>query len=364
MAAVSKKIDNQYLLPIDKNGNYLKLIPVTPETLVQDLKLQLENLNNTHSDEISQLIWVRHIGNSEGPVVFSCHGGPGDASTESHLQRFDLDQVQVIQIDQRGCGKSLPIAQVEGNTTERLLEDMEQVRSKLELEQILVSGSSWGASLAILYTQKYPEKVGGLYLRSPFLARGTDSSIVYNWAQSEDTLAAAQQIKPDLYSKFVDELSDELGLDHFDSDYLWNMISTENSSFAQKQQIAKFVLNLEFNLYSQQSEVKLLRSVDISSSMLNMAKIYLHYHRHNYFLESDQILQNMHKVAHIPTIILQGRYDLLCSVAGAWELHNRFEDCILEIVEDSGHKLTATANRLGYYMFKILIEKLENSNEQ
>ena len=240
---------------------------------------------------------------------------------------FDPKLYRVVLFDQRGCGRSRPHASVENNTTWDLVADVERIREALGVEKFIVFGGSWGATLALIYAETHPDHVRYLVLRGVFLATQRELDWFYG--------GGAGQFWPETWAGFTklvpqDEQDDFIGAYHrrlFSGD-----ISLET-------RFAKAWSGWENALASVYSNG---RSGDAPGEYARaFARLENHYFVHGAFLESDDwILQNVDRISHIPSIIVQGRYDMICPPKSAYELAQAWPNADLRMVRNAGHALS------------------------
>jgi proline iminopeptidase len=282
-------------------------------------------------------IWFEESGNSNGEPVIYLHGGPGSFSKAKKLNRFDRKIFRVIQFDQRGCGKSIPQGEIEQNTTSDLVEDIEKLRRYLKINKWIVSGGSWGSTLALVYAEKYPEHVCGLFLYSIFLAREADDQ----WQ-----LQGARQFYPDIYS-YTDKILQQLNLptDKTNRDYL-DVI--QNGTSKQKKLLVSAIKLRDDCLLNFSPMGPRPKLADITSSLVDGTKILLHYESNGYFVEEDQIIRDINKLKNIPITIVHARYDMCCVPQTAFYLHRAAPWSKLYFLEMEGHRF---ANKRKYALY-------------
>lgn len=260
-------------------------------------------------------------GNPRGPAVLFLHGGPG-AGTQPHYRRFfDPSYWQVVLFDQRGCGRSVPQASVAANTTAHLLEDIERLRLHLGVADWLLFGGSWGSTLALAYAQAYPGRVRGFVLRGIFLFRPHEMA----WF-----LSGMGVFFPDAADAFLAHLTaaergDVLGayhrrLNHLDASV---HLAAARAWCAYEEACARLIPTGPTGMGE-------------PAAMLAMARIECHYMVHGGFL-ARPLLDGMEAIAHLPAIIVQGRYDIICPPATAFDLHRAWPGSRLEMIADAGH---------------------------
>ncbi|CAL9774886.1 unnamed protein product [Musa acuminata subsp. burmannicoides] len=275
--------------------------------------------------DIHTLYWEQS-GNPNGhPVVF-LHGGPGAGTSASNRCFFDPEFYRIILFDQRGAGKSTPHACLEENTTWDLVDDIEKLREHLEIPEWQVFGGSWGSTLALAYSQSHPDKVTGIILRGIFLLRKKELDWFYE--------GGAAAIFPDAWEPFRDFIP-ENERDNFIVAYNKRLnsddIDVQNSA-------AKIWTTWELmTAHLMQNEENIKRGEDDNFS-LAFARIENHYFVNKGFLpSSSQLLDNVDKIRHIKTVIVQGRYDVCCPMMSAWDLHKAWPEAEFKVIPDAGH---------------------------
>lgn len=288
-----------------------------------------------HQISVSDIhtIAVYEYGNPQGPVILHCHGGPGSKSKPSHAQRYDLEKYRVITFDQRGCGNSSPLGEVHENTTQHIIADIETIRKHLSIDSWFLGGSSWGTTVALLYAQAYPNFVCGLLLSSVYLA-DTNSE---EWAFTSEKGIA--RIFPDLWEqkqKFCTQ--ENISISDLAS-YVLEKLQSDN--LESKQYFASVVANWESNLMNAFEDVSLTQPKDISDSEIAAIKISVHYEANDFFLKDNQIMNAASVIKDIPTLIIHGRYDLLCPLEQAHALHSALNQSEFVVLPTSNHAFTA-----------------------
>ncbi|MCU4676849.1 prolyl aminopeptidase [Catenovulum sp. 2E275] len=275
-------------------------------------------------------IYVEESGNPKGYPVIYCHGGPGGASSSQFRRLFDPEFYRIIIFDQRGCGQSKPFLSLENNTTDDLIADIEQIRNHFKLNKVLLAGGSWGTTLALLYAQKYPQNVSAMLLRGIFLGRKQDLA----WLYEKD---GAARLFPDYYQAFRHYLTDSAQssqqiiseyLAHLNSQNQLEHLAAAKAWCAWESQIAQLH-------YSHQET----EAATEAHHALAMALLECHYFKNNCFIKENQILENLDKIEHIPAIIIHGRYDSVCDLSQAWQLHQIWQNSQLFIIPEAGHSL-------------------------
>ena len=258
------------------------------------------------------------------PAVF-LHGGPGAGSSELHRQLFDPTRYDVLLFDQRGCGRSTPYAELHANTTWHLVTDIERLREWVGAERWLVFGGSWGSTLSLAYAEAYPERVSHLILRGVFTGERALIDWYYRFGVSE--------IFPDKWERFLAPIPPA---DRGDLVAAYNRILTGDDQETQLQAAKAWSL-WEGETVTLLPDPKLSLSHGAGEFAIAFARIENHYFSHDCWLEPGQLLRDADKLASIPGVIVHGRYDLPTPVRSAWELHNKWPDSELYIIEGAGH---------------------------
>ena len=283
-------------------------------------------------DDRHTLYW-EESGNSSGiPVVF-LHGGPGAGVSPNHRRFFDPDVYRIFLFDQRGAGRSTPYADVEDNTTEHLISDLEKLRKKFGVEHWLVFGGSWGAMLAIAYASRYAEHCLGLILRGVFLGRKSE----LDWF-----FGGVRAIYPEAWERFVGFLPKEERNDVLKAYYqrLMHSSSKINNPAAR----AWTAFELECSTLSTSSSAHANSVSGIPS--LALARIEAHYFVNKMFLDKD-LLDAVPSIAHLPCVIVQGRYDMVCPIVTANDLHRAWPGSRRLVINDAGHSAMEPSIRAG-----------------
>jgi proline iminopeptidase len=280
-------------------------------------------------------IYYEESGNPEGrPAVF-LHGGPG-GGTEPKMRRFfDPKRYRIVLFDQRGCGKSRPHASLVDNTTWDLVSDLERIRTHLGIEQWLVFGGSWGSTLALAYAETHPERVSHLVLRGIFLLRRWE----LEWFYQDPGGAAA--LYPDLWEHYVEPIPLEERSDMMAAYYrrLTSSNPAELSSAAKSW--ALWEAGTSFLRRNTLYNTKLGQDTHSEA----FSRIECHYFVNAGFLSTpNQLIENVERIRHIPAVIVQGRYDVVCPMRSAWELHRAWPEAEFHCVPDAGHSAFEPGN--------------------
>ena len=270
-------------------------------------------------------IHVEQCGNPRGRPVVVLHGGPGGGSSPYMRRFFDPGHYRVVLFDQRGCGRSCPAASVEANTTGHLIADMERIRTDLGIESWLLFGGSWGATLALAYAETHPGRVTGLILRGVFLGRQQELDWFYG--------GGAGQFFPDLWARFRDPIPvDERG----------DLIAAYHRRLFCDDPDRQIRYALPWVMW--ENALAGLQSAPGGHAPADYARAFArlenHYFTNRCFLDENQLLRDRHRIEHLPAVIVQGRYDMVCPPVSAHELAQGWDRCDLRIVPASGHALS------------------------
>ena len=270
-------------------------------------------------------LYIEESGNPDGMPVIFLHGGPGAGCEAGHRQFFDPQKYRIVLFDQRGCGRSTPHAELSANTTWALVEDIEAIRNFLHVDSWLVFGGSWGSTLALVYAQSYPQHVRGMILRGVFLARETDVAWFYQQGCS--------RLFADYWEDFIAPVTVDDRQDMVAAYYRLLTSSDEGIRL----EAAKAWSIWEGRTANLKTNPQVLAHFSDPQAALSIARIECHYFQHHSFLQGRAILDNMHKISHIPAYIVQGRYDVICPVEQALVLHQHWPNSELNIMPTAGH---------------------------
>lgn len=270
-------------------------------------------------------LYVDESGNPDGIPILFVHGGPGAGCGKFDRRFFDPEVYRIILFDQRGAGRSRPHAELQNNTTQKLVEDMEVIRTTLGIERWALFGGSWGSTLSLVYAQTHPERVLGLILRGIFLCRRED----LRWFYQE----GASRLFPDFWEDFIAQIpvaerDDLMAAYH-------RQLTGENQ--IQQMAAAKAWAGWEGRTATLKPCQDVVDSFTEPHRALSLARIEAHYFMNNVFLEENQILRDMHKIAGIPGTIVHGRYDVICPLDNAYALHKAWPGSELHIIREAGH---------------------------
>ena len=278
--------------------------------------LQVDNIHK---------LYIEECGNPNGiPIVF-LHGGPGAGCEAYHRSFFDPEKYRIILFDQRGCGRSQPHAELENNSTQDLLADIEIIRKELDVESWVVLGGSWGSTLALAYAESYPENVLGLIVRGIFLC--TDDELHWFYQRG------ASRIFPDYWADFLAPIPED------EQD---NLLQAYYKRLIGNNEIARMGAAKAWSTWEGRTATLLPKKAVIDHftdpyNALSIARIEAHYFTHKGFLEEDQLINNAHRLAGIPGVIIHGRYDIICPLENAFRLHKAWSEATLKVVAATGH---------------------------
>lgn len=274
-------------------------------------------------------IYFEESGNPKGKPAVFLHGGPGGGTDPKMRRFFDPKRYRIVLFDQRGSGKSKPHASLEANTTWDLVADTEKLREHLGIEKWLVFGGSWGSTLALAYAETHPHRVTELVLRGIFLLRRSELEWFYQNPQG------AASIFPDLWESYVEPIPEAERGDMMAAYY--KRLTSNDPEVLRRAATAWSVWEgatsyLRTNL---DYVTKFKEDADYAAAF---ARIECHYFVNKGFLKTDnQLLEDVGRIRHIPGVIVQGRYDMVCPMRSAWDLHKAWPEADLRIVGEAGH---------------------------
>lgn len=277
-------------------------------------------------------MYYEQCGNAKGvPVVF-LHGGPGAGANATHRRFFDPAFYRIIIFDQRGSGRSQPLGETRDNTTPHLIADMELLREHLGVDRWFVFGGSWGSTLALAYAEHHPERVRGLALRGIFLCRKSEIQwFLYGlrefapeaWRAFAGHIPEAE--RGDLLAAYWQRLMDPNPAVHLPAARAWSVYEGSCSTLLPSPET--------------------VRAFSTDTLALGLARMEAHYFRNDIFLPEDFLINNVDRVRRIPTLIVQGRYDLVCPIRSADDLTRVWPEAKYVIVPDAGHSAMETGTR-------------------
>ena len=274
-------------------------------------------------------LYYEQCGNPQGKPVVFLHGGPGGGVSPDYRRYFDPKIYRVVLFDQRGSGKSTPHASLEENTTWDLVEDIERLREHLGIKAWQVFGGSWGSTLALAYAETHPVRVHQLVLRGIFLCRPQEIKWFYQegasaifadvWEEYLKVIPEAE--RADMVSAYYRRLTSEDDAIRLEAARAWSIWEGSTSKLLFDSTMIEKFADPEF--------------------ALAFARIECHYFMNNAFFTTDNyLIENVGRIRSIPSVIVQGRYDVVCPMTSAWDLHRAWPEAELHIIPDAGHSIS------------------------
>lgn len=272
-------------------------------------------------------LYYELCGNPDGRPVAFLHGGPGSGASSQHRRLFDPARYRIMLFDQRGCGRSTPLGRLDANTTWHLVADLERLRALLGVERWLLFGGSWGATLALAYAETHPERVSGMILRGVFTGRRSELDWFYE--------RGANRLFPDRWEDLVGQIP-AAEQDDLVAAYRKRLTHPDR---AVRAVAARAWTNWE-------SATVMLRQTQagengnggpVSDATIAFARIENHYFYHDLWLEEGQLIRDAHRLADIPGVIVQGRYDVVTPAVTSWQLAQAWPKADYRMVEGAGH---------------------------
>jgi len=284
-------------------------------------------------------LYYEQVGNPNGKPVIFLHGGPGGGCSANYRRFFDPEKWRIILFDQRGCGRSTPFAELKENTTWDLVEDIEKLRKELEIPALAVFGGSWGSTLALSYATSHPDKVTALFLRGIFMLRQKE----IHWFYQE----GANKIFPDAWEHYIEPIPEQERGNFIEAFY--RRLTSDDPLV--RQSAAKAWSVWEASTSKLIQDPNMMKAFGQDKFAEAFARIECHYFTNKGFFEEDNyLLNNIGKIRHIPAIIVQGRYDVVCPAESAWELHRAWPEAEFHLIGDAGHSLSEEG------IAKVLVE--------
>lgn len=278
-------------------------------------------------DNIHQL-YVEQSGNPNGTPVLVLHGGPGAGLGQEYRRFFDPERYRIIGFDQRGCGRSTPFAGLENNTTQALLEDIQRIRTHLDIDKWVLFGGSWGSTLALLSAQQQPHSVSAMILRGIFLARQQD----FDWYLA--ATGGAAQLFPDFYQDFIQPVNQMTNTSELLQRY-YQLLTSSNE--IERMAAAKAWSLWEERIARLHYSGNNVSALTQQQGRYSLALMECHYIKAACFIEENQILTHMQSIQGIPATIIHGRYDAVCKLQAAYQLQQSWQNARLLIVPQAGH---------------------------
>ncbi|MES2297454.1 MAG: prolyl aminopeptidase [Pseudomonadota bacterium] len=271
-------------------------------------------------DALHTLYW-EEVGNPNGVPVLFLHGGPGGGLSPQHRCFFDPEYYRVILFDQRGAGQSTPLGEWRNNSTDLLIEDIERLRQLFGIERWLVFGGSWGSTLALAYGQAHPERCLGFVLRGIFLCTAAE----VDWF-----LHGVQWFYPELYAEFIAPIPEAERADLLGA-YTARLLCDDPQRYLPAARAWSQFEGRRVFLLPQPDEAP------SETHDLALSRLEAHYMANLAFLEPEQLVRNAHRISHLPCVIVQGRYDVICPPLSAYRLHQAWPGARLRMIADAGH---------------------------
>ncbi len=274
-------------------------------------------------DDLHRLYW-EESGNPDGQPVLFLHGGPGGGTSPNHRRFFDPNHYRIVLFDQRGAGKSLPLGEYRQNTTQLLIEDIEKLRQMLGIDQWLIFGGSWGSTLALAYGQAHPEVCLGFVLRGIFLCTRAE----VDWF-----LHGMGHFFPEVHAAFAHAIPAQERGDLLQA-YVRRLFCDDPTIYTEA---ARNWSRYEGSCLFLTPQAQAIADFESDTVSLGIGRLEAHYMQHGAFMEEDQLILNMSKIRHLPAVIVQGRYDVICPPVSAYRLHQAWPRSSLKMIGDAGH---------------------------
>ncbi len=288
-------------------------------------------------------LYYEQVGNPAGKPVVFLHGGPGGGIVPDYRRYFNPKLYRVVLFDQRGSGKSTPHASLEENTTWHLVSDIEQLREHLRIDTWQVFGGSWGSTLALAYAETHPDRTRELVLRGIFLCRPKE----IQWFYQE----GASAIFPDVWEQYLKVIPKTERVDMVSAYY--RRLTSENA--ATRLEAARAWSIWEGSTSKLFFDPAMIEKFSDPEFALAFARIECHYFMNNAFFKSDNyLIENVDRIRRIPGVIVQGRYDVVCPLTSAWDLHRAWPEADLHIIPDAGHSISESG------IINALVEATDN----
>lgn len=264
-------------------------------------------------------VFYQEFGNPKGDAILVFHGGPGSCSKAKHADLFDLKKYHVVLFDQRGCGKSKAVSRLENNRTSDLVSDARRILDVLQIEKAHVYGGSWGATLALIFSQSHPHRIKSIMVSKTFLARKKD----VEWISE-----GISRLYPDIMGRLLENVPSGTSMRKY---YASQMRSIKESDRISATQL--------YGSYERMIGELSPSFTDVTPTQEHMEafSLYMHYDENDYGVEENQILLRAKELSFIPTLILHNRLDLVCPVDQSYQLHKEIGGSKLIIVPDTGH---------------------------
>jgi proline iminopeptidase len=266
-----------------------------------------------------KVYWARY-GNLKGKTILMFHGGPGGKSQHYYAGCYNLNKYNVIQFDQRGCGKSEPAGKLENNNKDRIISDAKKVLDLFKVKKAVIQGGSWGSTVALLFCEKYPKVVEKMIVTDVWLASKEYDVWTYD---------NMQYIHPETYEVMVKDKPKNKKI----ADYYFDLIMTNKKSDAKK------VLNRFFFNESTIGNFPVEIMDDIGEKKIKESQLFLHFFKNDWFLKENEIMKNIKSISNKPCLIIHNRFDFLCPIKGSYEISRSIKKSKLVILPVLGHNV-------------------------
>jgi len=299
--------------------------------MIDDLTLRTEMFPEVEPHETGHLpldgphvMYWEVSGNPAGVPVLFLHGGPGAGASPAHRRFFDPAHYRIVIFDQRGAGRSTPLGELNDNTTPHLVADIERLRAYLGVDRWLVFGGSWGSTLALAYGEAHPDRCLGFILRGIFLCRPSE----IEWF-----LYGMRTVFPEIWDRFAG---------YIPPDERSNLLDAYRRRLEHPDPSVHMPAARQWSLYEGACSTLLpspeaLKHFGDDIVALGLARIEAHYFANGIFLPPDSLLDRVDRIRHLPCVIVQGRYDMVCPAVSAFDLHAVWPTAVLHVVADAGH---------------------------
>ena len=269
-------------------------------------------------------LYFEQCGKRDGVPVLFVHGGPGAGCSTTDRRFFDPNVFRVVLIDQRGAGRSVPLGELDENTIDDLVADFERIRAQLGVEKWHVFGGSWGSTLGLYYAERHPERVLSLCLRGIWLLR----QVEIDW-----WLYGLRALAPELWRTFAEHLPEAKRSDLLEG--YWELFHSKDPKIARD--AARAWATYEGSACTLLPNPEFLSLLTNDTTSWALARLEAHYLRNQRFTPDDRLLRDVARIRQIPSFIVHGRYDLVCPLIGADDLHRAWPEASYVIVDDAGH---------------------------
>ncbi len=274
-------------------------------------------------DDLHTLYW-EECGNPDGQPVLFLHGGPGGGTSPAHRRFFDPAYYRIVLFDQRGAGKSTPLGEYRNNTTALLIADIEKIRAMLGISQWLVFGGSWGSTLALAYGEAHPEPCLGFILRGIFLCTKGEVDWFIN---------GIQNFYPEVYRRFAEAIPLEERGDLLQA-YAKRLFCDDPAVYMEA---ARNWSRYEGSCLFLAPQPQAIEDFESDVVSLGIGRLEAHYMLNAAFMEENQLISQIEKIRHLPAVIVQGRYDVICPPVSAYRLHQAWPEAQFHLIADAGH---------------------------